>query len=262
MSNDLVVLDVNNQIRQVEADKKFAQTLMHTKHYQTLGLDGIMAVTAKARSLGMDVMYAVNGGLYYLNGKVGMPAEAMSAMIREKGHSIQKDKKSNDQICILHGKRADNGDEWTITFSVEHARKAGLMKNVYDKYTEAMLYNRAMSFLARQLFADVIKGCGYTPDEIKEIVKNSSDDLKVSDDIEEVKPVISDEQKLELDALLDKSKTGYKEKIMNGLSRLPNPITDLKDLPLDLYVKIKDAAILNAKPAESFEDEIVDATLD
>ena len=146
--------------------------LMQTKHYQTLGEAGIFAVVQKAKTLDMNPLDALNGALYYLQGKVGMPAETMNAMIRTKGHSITKDPKSNDTICILHGRRCDTGDTWVSSFSIEDAKRAGLMKNMYEKYTQGMLYNRAMSFLARQLFPDVIKGAGYTHEELKEIASN------------------------------------------------------------------------------------------
>ena len=164
--------EIGKQLVEVESTQKMCQALLKTPHYAKMGSEGIFAIISKARSLGMDLIEALNGGLYYVQGKVGMPAESMAALIRQKGHSITKDAKSSNDVCILHGKRGDNGDTWIISFSMEDAKRAGLAKNMYEKYPGTMLYNRAMSFLARQLFPDVIRGAGYTFDELKEIATN------------------------------------------------------------------------------------------
>ena len=139
-------------LNDIESTQKVCEKLMKTPHYSKLGQDGIYAVVAKAKSLNINPVEALNGGLYYVQGKVGMSAEMMAALIRQAGHSITKDPKSNESIVILHGRRADNGDTWMTSFSLDDAKRAGLLKNIYDKYPGIMLYNRAMSMLARQLF--------------------------------------------------------------------------------------------------------------
>lgn len=171
MSNELVCVELQD----LENTQKIVATLLKTPHYQKMGNEGVYAIVAKAKSLGISPLDALNGGLYYVSGKVGMAAETMASLIRQAGHSIVKDNKSNNGICILHGRRKDNGDTWTIEFSMEDARRAGLAKNMYEKYPGVMLYNRAMSMLARQLFPDIIKGAGYTLDELKEIAANNGD---------------------------------------------------------------------------------------
>lgn len=148
---------------------KICGQLMKTKHYAALGEAGIFAILQRAKAMNIDPFDCLNGGLYYINGKVGMSTELMASLIRRQGHQIIKDPSSNDTICTLHGKRADNGDEWTSTFSMADADRAGLKKNMFLKYPAIMLYNRAMSALARQLFPDVIKGAGYEKDELEEI---------------------------------------------------------------------------------------------
>ena len=150
MSFDLILKDV-------ESMQNMCASLLKTKHYQQMGEAGLFAIVQKAKSLNLNPIEALNGGLYFVQGKVGMTAELMNSLIRQAGHSITKDPKSNETICILHGKRINNGDIWTVSFSIEDARRAGLLKNMYDKYPSIMLYNRAMSMLARQLFPDVIK---------------------------------------------------------------------------------------------------------
>lgn len=152
----------------IEQTQNAVKKLLQTKHYQALGEAGIFAVIQKAKSLKINPIDALGGGLYFTNGKVGMSAETMNTLIRSHGHSITKDTKSNDNICILHGKRSDNGDTWTESFSIEDAKRAGIYKDAtpWGKYPRNMCFNRALSNLARQLFPDVIKGC-YEIDELK-----------------------------------------------------------------------------------------------
>lgn len=160
---------------QLEELDKIAQTckkLMQTKHYAAIGEAGICAIVARAKSLGIHPFEALNGGFHCINGKVGMSTEMMAALVRQRGHSITKDPKSNGEICILHGKRADNGDTWTCTFGKADAEAAGLWSSAtWKKYPQVMLYNRCMSMLFRQLFPDLSLGAGYVEDELREITK-------------------------------------------------------------------------------------------
>lgn len=233
--------DFSRSVVEVENTKKMCELLMKTPHYSKLGSEGIFAIVSKAKSLGMDQIEALNGGLYYVQGKVGMPAETMAALIRQKGHSIRKDEKSNDQVCILHGKRADTGDTWTIRFSMDDAKRAGLLKNMYEKYPQAMLYNRAMSFLARQLFPDIIKGAGYTLDELKEIAYSKSDMNPIENKDESNIDLISQEQANELAAALSECDPEYQKNFWNFLKKQVAGIESLDQLPLSMYDRIRSA---------------------
>lgn len=159
-----------NALQEIKETQEIVNALMHEPHYAKLGKAGIMAIVSMAKSLNIDPLKGLNGALYFVNGKVEMSASMMNSLIRNQQHSITKGNKSDKTICILHGKRSDNGDTWMSSFSIEDAKKAGLlnMKSQHSpwiKYTEDMLYARALSRLARQLFADVICGC-YVEGEI------------------------------------------------------------------------------------------------
>jgi len=127
----------------------------------------IMMILLTARELGIPPMLALNGGIWNIQGKVEISAKLMNGLIRRAGHSITVEV-SNDKVCTLVGKRADNGDVIRETFTIEMASKAGLSaRDTWKKYPEDMLYNRCMSRLARKLFPDVI-GTAYVEGEIKE----------------------------------------------------------------------------------------------
>ena len=212
--------------------------LMASKHYQKMGEEGVFAVIQKAKSLGMDPIDALGGSLYYVQGKCGLSTEAMNALIRKAGHSIQKDPKSSNSICILHGKRADNGDTWTVSFSLEDAKRAGLLKNMYEKYPQIMIFNRALSMLARQLFPDVIKGAGYTLDELKEISNNNPSSSKMeTTSFEDISPVVEDkiteEQVTELENLISQCSEDWQKKIPSMLQK--KAYTSIADLTPEHY---------------------------
>jgi hypothetical protein len=176
MSKDLMIQeDKFELIAELEQTQEAVKKLLMTKHYQQLGEAGIFAIIQKAKSLKINPIDALGGGLYFVNGKTGMSAEMMNTLIRSHGHSITKDTKSNDNICILHGRRSDNGDTWTESFSIEDAKRAGIYKEAtpWGKYPRNMCFNRALSNLARQLFPDVIKGC-YEIEELKSFALDPS----------------------------------------------------------------------------------------
>jgi hypothetical protein len=258
MSNEMVVRedDFNSSLMQIESTQKMCEALMRTAHYAKMTKDGVFAIVTTARSLGIDPIRALNGGLYYLQGKVGMSTELMASLIREKGHSIVKDPKSSPTVCILHGKRGDNGDTWTISFSIDDAKRAGIYndKTPWGKYPQIMMYNRAMSTLARQLFPDVIKGVGYEKDELEEIAKSKSyvAQPQQRDEFEEIKSSISKEKSHELSELLDKCSDSYKDQVWNTLQKMG--IYSLDQLAEETYVRIKSAALKqiesNVKPLD------------
>lgn len=225
MANELTLKnEFNKSVMDLENTQRVCKMLMQQPHFRKLGEDGIFAISMKARSLGVDLFDACSGLLYYVQGRVGMSTELMATLIRQSGHSVVKDPKSDNTICILHGKRNDNGDHWTVSFSMEDARRAGLAKNMYDKYPGVMLYNRAMSMLARQLFPDVIKGCGYTYEELQEI-KESKQSYNQNYSIPAVAELIDDNktslitqnQAEELNVNFSLSSPDFKTKVMEWL---------------------------------------------
>lgn len=168
MVNTLITKEETQQMMtEIKNTQEMCRMLMQAPHYKRMGSEGIYAVVEKAKSIGVPPLEALNGGMYYVQGKVELTSAMMNHLIRANGHSITKDKRSDDSICILHGRRKDNGDTWVESFSIEDAKKAGIYRNQWLKYPKDMLFARALSRLARQLFPDVIKGC-YVQGEITE----------------------------------------------------------------------------------------------
>jgi len=238
--------DFSNALVELEQTQRMCATLMKTPHYAKLGEVGVFTIVQKARSVGINPLDALNGAMFFVQGKVELTANTMNYMIRQKGHSITQDPKSNAQICILHGKRADNGDTMTCSFSIDDAKRAGIYRNQWDKYPDDMLFARALTRLARRLFPDTCKGM-YVEGEISQaldaerepklsqnVPKNVPKMEVIDQPIEKITQVQSDE----LNMILDECDPKYREKVMKQLAKKYPPITCLEDLTIDLYEKI------------------------
>jgi len=218
--------------------EKLCTALMKTKHYEKMGREGIFAIVQKASSLGIKPVEALNGGLYYVQGKVELSAIMMAKLIRQQKHSITKDKASNDTVCILHGKRADNGDTWKASFSIVDAKRAGIYneKGPWGKYPDVMCYNRALSKLARQLFPDVIGNC-YVEGEISDAQPLYDEQTSVeAEDISNGS--ITEDQARELDSMIG-GDDEYREIVLDFIQkRFGEP--SLSSIPSELYQTIYD----------------------
>jgi len=237
MANDLITQDdFSKQLVELDKIQDTCKKLLATRHYQSLGEAGIHGIIARSKALGIHPFEALNGMFYNVNGKIGMSTETMAALVRKRGHSITKDPKSTNEICILHGKRADTGDTWTCSFSRADAEAAGLWNGpTWRKYPAVMLYNRCMSMLFRQLFPDLSMGAGYVEDELKEIAKIDEYKLPVSEcEILSTKqnnetPTLANREKLleNLREVLDICGKDYEKKILKHYE--VDEINELKD---------------------------------
>jgi hypothetical protein len=148
----------------------------------------ILMILLAARELGIGPMTALNGGIWNIQGKIELSARLMSSMIRKAGHSLTI-KSISDTECTLIGKRSDNGDTFSSSFTIEEAQKAGLLRQGgnWTKYPQDMLYARALSRLARRLFADII-GNAYVEGEIRDAKFEIIESTKAEEPKEEETP--------------------------------------------------------------------------
>lgn len=108
--------------------------------------------------------------MHSINGRVGISAELMRALILRAGHDLHIER-SDAQACTIRGRRADwDESRWTaVTFTMDDAARAGLLEDkrskdgrvtpsMYKKWPAALLLARASTTLARMVFPDVIAG--------------------------------------------------------------------------------------------------------
>ncbi len=109
--------------------------------------------------------------IHFIEGKAGLSAETMVHLVRKRGHSIVWEAKPGES-CTVVGTRRDNGDTGSVTWTLGMAKDAGLAsKDVWKRYPDSMLWVRAVSQLCRMLFADVLMGTSYSPEELEEVAE-------------------------------------------------------------------------------------------
>lgn len=127
-------------------------------------LPAMMACVLTGRALGLDDLHSLRS-IHVVDGKATLGAELMVSLVRRKGHSLSGE--MSNEAATARGKRADTGDEMSVTWTLEDAQRAGLSgKGNWTKYPGSMLWARAVSQLVRMLFPDALLGVTYTPDEM------------------------------------------------------------------------------------------------
>jgi hypothetical protein len=258
MTTQLANIQKNQEeliIREIENTQKLCASLMRTPHYAKMGETGIYAIIQKAKSIGMNPLEALNGGMYFVQGKVEMQGQAMLAIIRAHGHSVSMDPKSTD-ICVrMFGKRCDNGDTWMAQFSVEDAKRQGIFRNQWEKMPKVMCMWRCVSQLSRFLFSDLLKGV-YVQGEISEALASENkveftmdNSIEISEKVEAIDNKPSNEQAIELEEMILKCNPKYQENVEKYLNSMN--LSWVGQLPLKAFESLKNRTVLeNAAPEE------------
>lgn len=127
--------------------------------------DQVLACLAYGDEIGLGAMQSLQS-IDVIKGKPTLKPETMRAMILGAGHSLVRIAASDTEVTF-RGKRRDNGDEETVTFTFDQAKRLGLTsKDNWSKQPKAMLTARCTGEIARSLFPDVIRGASYTPEEM------------------------------------------------------------------------------------------------
>lgn len=191
----------------------------------------ILAAILAGYELGIGPMQALQS-YSVIQGKPTLKAEVQVALVRKAGHSLTIVEETPTSVTVK-GQRADNSDEMTFTYTKTMADQAGLTgKPNWKQYPEAMLWARAVTIVIRRLFADVLAGFSYTPDdmgdehyvpenEVGEAVlelpaENTTVGVKVAED-RRLKPV----EDLVADELNGTDVTNHYERIYQALNAIP-----------------------------------------
>lgn len=125
-----------------------------------------LAAVYTGRELGIGPMEAMQK-IDIIDGRPALSSELLVAMVRRAGGSITISDETPGQSLTVHG-RHPAGDEMSVTFTIDDAKRAGLTdKSNWKKYADDMLWARAVSRLCRRLFPDVLSAVrAYTPDDL------------------------------------------------------------------------------------------------
>ncbi|QIN79629.1 hypothetical protein GBA65_15090 [Rubrobacter marinus] len=125
-----------------------------------------MAILLTARELGLQPMFALKN-ITVIQGTPAPSEQALGVLVRRAGHKMRVVESTNES-CTVEGVRADDPRHpQRVTFTVEDARRAGLLgKSSWKNYTRAMLRARAKTELGRSMFEDALAGLAYSVEEL------------------------------------------------------------------------------------------------
>ena len=187
--------------RAMEVCKFLLDSKLCPAHYYAKGPDGktdyakgnpsALAIVAwHGKKIGLDVMASMQQ-IVPVNNMISVKGDGAKSLIftsgklkagtwvEEEAGSIENE---NYKVSIS-ATRSDNGQTITRSFSVEMAKRAGLWvtsaqasgsdgwryrNSAWYKYPARMVYYRALGFLARDLFPDVLQGI-YTTEEANDL---------------------------------------------------------------------------------------------
>lgn len=140
--------------------------------------NNIVFAAIAGQELGWGVTTAMRF-VHIIEGKPTISPEGMLALIRRSGHSVTGS--SNNTMATVRGRRADNGDEMEVSFTIADAVRAKLdKKDNWKMYPDAMLWARAVAVLARRLFSDVFLGVAYVPDEMGAVTNERGEPIETT----------------------------------------------------------------------------------
>jgi len=181
MSDQNTSLEVARPLTPAEVSWKTAVRIANTPFVPTAFRgkpESVFAAVLYGEELGLGPMQSLNS-IHVIEGKPSMSPELMRGLVARAGHRIDVKESSGDKVT-LWGKRADTGSEATVSWSMKDAQLAGLAgRGAWKTYPRAMLLARATSELCRMLFADVVAGLSYTPEEAASIAGSEWNEVPV-----------------------------------------------------------------------------------
>jgi hypothetical protein len=186
-------VEVHRPLTPAEVSWKTAQRIANTPFVPTAFRgkpESVFAAVLYGEELGLGPMQSLNS-IHVIEGKPSMAPELMRALVFKAGHRIDVKVCMNDEV-ILYGRRADSGSEATVRWTMKDAQNAGLAgRGAWKTYPRAMLLARATSELCRMLFADVVAGLSYTPEEAASIAGSDWDEVPAEPPLYIEKPTTS-----------------------------------------------------------------------
>jgi len=126
----------------------------------------VLTISLKGRELRLPPMQALSH-IHIVEGKPTLSAELMRALVQRDGHTIRVEEMTDTSVTVVGVRKDDPDNPLRRTWTIEQAQRAGVAnKGPWKSYPGAMLLARATSELCRAMFADVLMGSSYTPEEL------------------------------------------------------------------------------------------------
>jgi hypothetical protein len=197
---------VNEAMESLEKMKEFCQFILDSRlvpdffyakipgtndrDYTKGNVPALMMVGIHGSQLGMPFMTAIQQ-IVPVNGLLSIKGDGAKSLILNSGKvepGTWKEEETGSleagtYMVTISAQRSDSKEKLSRSFSVTQAKKAGLWvtdemiksqdgwkhkKSAWYKFPDRMIKYRALGFLARDLFPDVMAGC-YTEEEARDI---------------------------------------------------------------------------------------------
>ncbi len=176
------LISVNDLVMNLDKKKELAQIFIRSGLIpaQLNTPEKVLVCLFKSQELGLPPLEGLSG-MAVISGKTTLQGNLLLALINRSNKAKKIVIEENESYCTVTMSRRDYEFEYSFTFSLDDAKKAGLLdKQIWKQYPKTMLKWRAVSGCARVVFSDVIGGL-YTPEEIISISDNEVN-AKVDDE--------------------------------------------------------------------------------
>lgn len=169
--------------------------------------DEIVAVVLAGHELGIKPMTSLKS-IDVIQGQPALRAHAMRGIVLKQGHEIEL-VESDDQHCVMRGRRK-GADAWqTVVWDLGRARQMGLLnKDQWKKQPKTMLIARATGEICRLIAADALHGMPYVAEELDgyvhgEVVQQKQAPLSVATLAAPSSPAVTEAPAVEPDDVVD-----------------------------------------------------------
>lgn len=153
-----------------ELERIAAATAKAVTTPEALGRDprNVLAVMLTGREIGIGPMESLRL-IHIVKGTPVLAAELKVKLARRAGHRIQLIE-GDEKAVTVRGTRCDSEEQHTVTWRLEDAQRAGLVKagGAWTTYPRPMLWARAVSQLIRELMPDVTGASLYSAEEVSD----------------------------------------------------------------------------------------------
>ncbi len=129
--------------------------------------EAVLACMLAGNEIGIGPMQSLSK-IHIIEGRPAMAAELMRAIVQRDGHEVWFEDTTNTKVTIC-GRRKESDHVTRVTWTMDDAKRAQLdAKQNWRRYPRQMLVARATGDLCRMVFADVLGGISYTPEELED----------------------------------------------------------------------------------------------
>lgn len=148
--------------------RDFAEIVVQSKICGVTSAADALVMMMTGAELGMTVMQSIRG-IHIVKGRPVLAADTMGAIVKRASVcEYLRVVEMSKSACVLETKRVGEPEPVKMAWTLADAQRAGLTKDNWQRYPQAMLKARCMAQICRAVYPDVIAGL-YDPDEIEGI---------------------------------------------------------------------------------------------